>query len=135
MDTSWLAHCKDGADMPLREVPRNNWLDELDNFSRQHEGWLVSVSQSEADGRISVQARDVRLDGVTQGSPDGSSVTVQVSGPEGHLTREIADVLAVRIDVSPEAVKRGLVIESADGTSTNVIFRSPRRPEEVDGIA
>jgi len=29
--------------MTVRDLGRNSWREELDSFSRQHEGWIVSI--------------------------------------------------------------------------------------------
>jgi hypothetical protein len=64
--------------------PRPHVLrEELDSFSRQHEGWIVSIITRSPKGDMTVAAREVH----------------------GH-----------------------------DGTTTTIEFRSPMRPEEVDGL-
>ena len=35
---------------PGREIPRGEWLSFLDGFSRQHEGWLVTLEVPEVQG-------------------------------------------------------------------------------------
>ena len=50
--------------MSTRDIPKDRWCDELDTFSRQHEGWIVRVDVSGADGTTHTQARDLPLIGV-----------------------------------------------------------------------
>ena len=34
-----------------RDIPRDQWREELDSFSRQHEGWIVRVEVTGPDGQ------------------------------------------------------------------------------------
>ncbi|HKB09431.1 MAG TPA: DUF5335 family protein [Vicinamibacterales bacterium] len=115
-------------------IAPDRWRSELDSFSRQHEGWIVSLTTRTADGTVGVQARDVPLEGVSQASPDADDIVVQVGGSDGHMSHEIRGVTAVTIDMADDRARRALVVDSRDGTQTTIAFRSPVRPEEVDGL-
>jgi len=118
----------------LREVSQDLWRDELDSFSRQHEGWIVSIKTRTADGEIAVEARDLPLQGVSLASPRSRDVAITVGDRRGHLTHEVRDPAAVKLDVTADQAERALIIEAGDGTMTIVEFRTPMRPEEVDGL-
>jgi len=117
----------------LREIARDSWSEELDSFSRQHEGWIVSVETRNPDGSVAVEARDLPLQGVSCASPQASDVAVSVGDRDSHLTHEVRDTTALRLELTPEGAERALIIDGRDGAQTRVEFRSPMRPEDVDG--
>jgi hypothetical protein len=117
-----------------RDLPRDTWREELDSFSRQHEGWLVSVTTRTPDGQVQVEVRDMALQGVTQTTPASTDLAVAVGDRDRRLTHQVRDVTRMKIDVTDARAERALIIESADRTETIVAFRSPMRPEDVDGL-
>src|SRR4051812_9845341 len=119
--------------MTVRIVDRHDWREELDRFSRQHDGWIVSVRTQPADGTVTVAAHDVSLRGVSRASPESDDIAITVGGEGGQLTHEIRGAVAIHIDVTPEEAERALTVRSDDGTTTTIEFRSPMRPEDVDG--
>ncbi len=118
----------------IRDLPRAEWRDELDSFSRQHQGWLVSVTTRNPHGQTSFEARDLPLQGVSQTSPDSKDIAVEVGDTSHHLTHEVRDVIAMKIELTDRQAERALIIDSGDRTRTTVTFRSPMRAEEVDGL-
>jgi hypothetical protein len=118
-----------------REIDRPEWSDFLDGFSRQHEGWLVTVEQvSTPSGQSAVEAHDLPLENVSS-DPDGT-ISVSVGGtPERHLTHIVPRAARLLVEETDEGVDRGIRIDRSYGPSTRVKFRSAVRPEEVDGIA
>jgi hypothetical protein len=118
----------------IRHLPRETWPDELDSFSRQHEGWLVSLVASNAGGDVLIKAENLPLQGISQTTPDAADVAVAVGGAGHHVTHQVHDVTAIGIDSTDSRAERALIMESADGTKTTVTFRSPLRPEDVDGL-
>jgi hypothetical protein len=118
----------------MRDIPRDGWKDELDSFSRQHEGWIVSVETRTGDGSVAVQAHDAPLRGVSLASPSGDAVAVSVGAVDGVLTHEVCDATALKLELTKDGAERALVIDSGDGSTTTVQFRSPMRPEDVDGV-
>ena len=120
--------------MPLRDLPPESWTDELDSFSRQHEGWIVAITTCSPGKHLAVEARDVPLLGVSPASPQSNDIAISVGDRRQHLTHEVRDVEAVEIDLTGERAERGLIIHGKDGSTTRVEFRSPMRPEDVDGL-
>ena len=121
--------------MRTRDIPKDRWCDELNTFSRQHEGWIVRVDVSGADGTTRTQARDVPLIGVSCDAPKSDCIAIMAgSRTDDQLTHEIASTVSVAIDETDTAAERGLRIRSADGSETRVEFRSPKRTDEVDGM-
>ena|SRR5438128_8995409 len=121
--------------MQRRAIPRHQWRDELDSFSRIHEGWIVRVAVTEPGGRSLVEARDVPLQGVSADFTRTPAIAVMVGNrPDSHLTHQVTNAEAVEFEQTEAGAIAALVIRSGDGTKTAVEFRSPMRPEEVDGL-
>jgi hypothetical protein len=119
--------------MSTRDIPVHAWPNELDGFTRQHEGWIVTIRVVGADGTSRIAARDLPLRGVSLASPGRHDLVVTVGGAGDHVAHQIPRATSVAIEETSDAVARGLIIDAADGT-TSIEFRSPRRPEEVDGL-
>jgi len=120
--------------MGHRNIPRDRWCSELDAFSRQHEGWIVNVDVSGSDGRRQTEARDLPLVGVSCDTPSQDSVDIMVGEhPRSHVTHVVQPV-DVTLETTDAGAERGLHIRAADGSTTTIEFRSPIRPEEVDGM-
>lgn len=120
--------------MGVRPLEADSWTAELDGFSRQHDGWLVSITTLAPDGRAAVEAHNLPLLGVSRVSPDSNDIAISVGDKKTHLTHGVRDAVAMRIDLTNDHVERALVIDSKDGSTTSVEFRSPARVEEVDGL-
>ena len=117
-----------------RQIAADSWGAELDSFSRQHEGWLVSLSRRTTDGRIHFVAHDVPLRGVSPVSPHCPDLAVHLGNGERHFTHDIRDAVTVNLELTADGALRAMAIDSKDGSTTTIAFRSPMRPEEVDGI-
>jgi len=116
------------------KIPRDEWCGELDAFSRQHEGWIVSVEVSGADGKQQTEARDLPLVGVSCDAPSYDRVDIMVGQhPDNHVTHVVKPVDVV-LETTDAGAERGLRIRAADGSTTTIEFRSPMRPEDVDGL-
>lgn len=88
----------------------------------QHDHWLVSV-----DGE-----RDtLPLEGIT--TRDDGNVVITLGGDISHHRRIVVDAKEVRVE-QQDGVDQGIAIESTDGHTTRLTFRSPMPPELVDGL-
>lgn len=86
------------------------------------------------DGDMAVDAHDLPLQGVSQTGPGTNDIAIAVGDTDNHLTHEVHDAVALRIDLTADQAERALVIDAQDGSTTSVEFRSPTRVEEVDGL-
>jgi hypothetical protein len=82
---------------------------------------------------MTVAARDVPLQGIGPASPRSNDIAIIVGGGQSHLTHEIREPAALQIDLTSNGAERALLVHGHDGTTTTIEFRSPMRPEEVDG--
>ncbi len=120
------------------EVAHNQWVAFLDSFSLQHVGWLVTVEviiPSPAGRLIAIQGRPLK--GISVDSAEGKErAYVQVGDClEEHVLHTIDKPTRVTFKQSQTGMHQGLEIVSADGTTTVIRFRSPMRPEMLDGMA
>lgn len=122
--------------MPVREIPRDDWVAFLESFSRLHDGWLITIDVLGApDERL--KARESALKAITadlrpQGEDSISILTRNT--PHDEVSHIIEAPLHVRLMETETGVHEGLQIESKGGQTTIVRFRSPMLPELVDGI-
>ncbi len=118
------------------EVEPRNWMSFLDGFSRQHEGWLASIEVSTPGGKLT-EVVDRRLRGVSIDHADGKRRLYVAVGdaPDECLIHVVNTPTQIRFKRTRTGAHQGLEIESADGSTTIVRFRSAMPPEMLDGIA
>ena len=117
------------------EVPAEDWSMFLDAFSRQHEGWLVTIAISTPESS-QVEAYARRLRGVSVDHLRGRHTAYIETGDEQDsvLTHAVSGVARMVFLRSKSGAHRGLEIISADGTKTRMIFRSAILPDMVSGL-
>lgn len=121
--------------MQRRVIPMEQWREALDSFSRSHEGWIVRVAVTEPSGRSRVEARDIPLQGVSADFGRIPTIAVMVGDrADAHLTHQVTNPQQLEFEQAESGAIAALVINCGDGTKTTVEFRSPMRPEEVDGV-
>ena len=102
-----------------REIERNDWALFFESFTMQHDHWLVSVDgEREA---LPLEGINVRDDG---------RVNITLGGDISHHRRIVIDAAHVRVEQN-KGVDQGVAIESADGHTTHLRFRSPMPPKLV----
>jgi len=127
--------------MATQEIPSERWRAFLDGFSRQHEGWLVSLEVFGADIGAQEEAHELPLEGITtelknneQGSePERIAISLG-NTPEDHLTHSITGPTHIWLEQTQAGANAALEIESADETKTLLRFRSALPSEMVDGV-
>ncbi len=138
--------------MPRDEIPRSSWSAFCEAFSRQHEGWLVSVALRKSLPRpVQRRGRGTAPREAAAGAEDLR--TIATEAPLQSLTEQGGKLLLVlgrgdkEIRQEMEAPDRlffrttdagwheGLQVDSYGGTSILVLFRVPALPEMVDGAA
>lgn len=122
--------------MSRRVIDRSEWASFVDVFSRCHDGWLISIGVEEGASPRRYVTRDWPLRGVVaELGDDVSSMMVFTGDTAPHATHFVEHAIALEVDETPEGAEAGLRITDASGGRTIVEFRSPMRPELVDGIA
>jgi len=119
--------------MHTRDIPREQWIRFFDDFSKNHEGWIVTLEvvgsdigdQDEADGlplvgiSADVKARENRIDIIVGGKPDAD------------VTRFIERPIHIWVKEPRIPGDDAIEIESEDGIKTLLNFHHVR-PEETE---
>ena len=121
--------------MPTQDVPRDQWPEFLEGFSRRHRAWLTTVDQS-GDVIRHRGASEAPLGSVTatrQGR-EVAAIEIAFSG-DGHVPLRVERPRILRVSQAGDGAETGLEIVDDDGVSTRVGFRATARPELLDGLA
>lgn len=123
--------------MKTREIPRIEWTVFFDSFSRQHEGWRVTLEVLGLDIGDQIEERELALEGVTAELADaGDKIEIMIGAkPDDHITHTIVAPNQVSLEQTDEGADVVLAIKAADGKMTLLHFRSAILPEMVDGVA
>lgn len=65
--------------MPSQSIPKDEWTQFFDEFSRRYEGGLVTVQLFRADFNVDRLAESVPLEGITAGV-NGHQITISCKG-------------------------------------------------------
>ena len=122
--------------MPTQEIPREDWNNFFDVFSRQHEGWLATLEIFASDIGAQEEAREMPLEGISVASRDDADAIAISLGktPEDHVTNTITKPEHVWLDQTSQGANAALEIESENHNKTLLRFRSALPPEMVDGV-
>lgn len=117
------------------EIPREQWVRRLNEFTLVHDGWLVSLDVLGRELGAQHEVENLPLIGVAADrlDDDGTvAISVARSGRE-HFTHVIQRVTRIWLE-SDDGAETALAFESADGLKTILRFRVAALPETVDGI-
>lgn len=109
--------------MSTREVARPEWREFFDDFSRQHQGWLVTMEMLGPDLGDMVEARQLPLEGiVVEPGGDGEMAIEVIAGdrPDSHISHTVTQPQRVWLEQTAEGADEALEIESYDQA---VLFR------------
>lgn len=121
--------------MRNQQVPRSEWFRFLEEFSRRHDGWLVTVRVLSPSLGSLVQARDLPLEGIVSTADGSGPISIHIGASvKSNIEHEIAEPRQVWVGVSETGAEEALEFVSEDETKTIVEFRAPNLPENVDGI-
>jgi hypothetical protein len=118
------------------EIPREDWADRLNAFSRMHEGWLVSLDVLGPEIGAQPEVDNLPLLGVTADrvGHDGTIAISVARSPAEHATHLVHRATHLHIEQTDEGADAALQVESADGTKAVLRFRAAALPETVDGV-
>ena len=124
------------TEIVTREIPPGEWKEFFDEFTRRHEGWLVTV-ENFGDLGAQVEAHDRPLKGIVAERREGSSEIEILTGdsPDETLTHVVAHPTRVQVEETAQGAELALEIQSRDEGTTLVRFRATALPETVDGVA
>lgn len=107
------------------EIPTDDWRRFLDDFSKAHEGWIVTVEVVGPTIGDQEAASGLPLVGVGADTKNGERrVEIMVGrGPESHATRIIEKPRRVWLEQSDRSGHDAIAIAGDDGTTTIVIVQ------------
>lgn len=117
--------------MPLTEIPRAAWTAALNEFSTQHEGWIVSVDIWTPEVGALPEIHDLPLVGVSadRNDVDGTVTITAATAPRGQVSHVIHGASSIAIEREQNGATAGLHVESSGGVKTSLRFRTPAVPE------
>lgn len=124
--------------MRTQEIPKKEWTEFFDNFSRKHEGWVVNLEIFGNEIGAQVEERELALEGITDewDEKEGNTIMIMTGGkPDDHITHSITRPTQVSLEQTDEGADAALAIKSGDGVTTLLRFRSAVLPEMVDAVA
>jgi hypothetical protein len=116
----------------MRIVPRSEWQDLADRFTRQYRAALGTVHWIPASEPETI-ARGVALQSIRLAERPPSDF-VRVAFLDGPRIR-VDHPRAIRVEETERGAERALEIESAENGLLRLAFRAAALPEELDGMA
>ena len=123
--------------MPTQEIPREQWNNFFNSFSRQHEGWLATLEVFATDAGAQREVSDVPFEGISLDSDNERSGSVVINvgmTPADHVSHKIDHPVHIWLQQTETGADAALEIEAEDDSKTLLRFRSPMLPELVDGV-
>ncbi|HEV7747171.1 MAG TPA: DUF5335 family protein [Pyrinomonadaceae bacterium] len=123
--------------MSTQEIPRKEWSDFFDTFSRRHQGWLATLEIFGSEVGAQEEAHELPLEGLSVASEPDESEAIEISmgkAPDDHVSHAVEKPIRVWLEQSDEGADAALEIESEDQTKTLLRFRSPAPPELTEGV-
>jgi hypothetical protein len=111
------------VNMLSKEIPHDQWIRFFDDFSKQHEGWIVNWEV--LDAKLGDQEKTTRLPliGISADTKGKPRIDVMVGGrPDAHVTQIIDTPKRVWFKQPDQPGHEAIEVESADGTMTLVTF-------------
>ncbi len=123
--------------MPTQEIPREDWSNFFNVFSRQHEGWLATLEIFAPDVGAQEEAHELPLEGISIASGGNAADAIAINlgkTAEDHVTHTITKPEHVWLEQTSAGANTALEIESENQTKSLLRFRSALPPEMVDGV-
>jgi len=124
--------------MKTQEISKEEWTEFFDSFSREHEGWLVSLEMFSPEIGAQVVEQELALEGITAAWDETAGNTIMImigTKADDHITHSVTSPISVSLEQTDEGADAALAIKSGDGLTTLLRFRSAVLPEMVDAIA
>ena len=123
--------------MPTQEIPREDWSNFFDVFSRQHEGWLATLEVFGPEVGAQEEAHELPFEGISIASGGNGADAIAINlgkTPEDHVTHTITKPEHVWLEQTSGGANAALEIESENQNKALLRFRSALPPEMVDGV-
>lgn len=121
--------------MSTREVKRDEWTSFFDVFSKQHEGWIATLEVFGDQFGAQQEAVELPFEGISIAEDERQSLIINLGKTsEDHVSHTIERPRQVWLRQTEEGANDSLEIVEDGNQKTLLRFRSPMRPELVDGI-
>lgn len=115
--------------MLTQPVPRDQWTEFLDEYSRGHLGRVVDVIVLDPVGSIGMEAQRLPLAGIATERHNGGGLEISLGeGAERHLAHRIEEPVHLCLIKAPETGDETLEIRSESGMRTLVHVRPEEGP-------
>lgn len=113
------------ANPDTREIPREQWITFLNDFSKQHENWIITVEVIGSDIGDQEEVSGLPLVGISADLKAGENRIEIIAGgrPDAHVTRIINNPSRVWHKQPKGVADEAIDVESDDGTKTLVSFK------------
>jgi len=122
--------------MENRAIPRQEWPEFFQGFSKKHMNWLVTVELLDPKIGDQVLARDFALQGISVDAKrlQEGSLSIFLTKGEDEITHTVAKPEEIRLKRSFQGADEALEILSSEGSVTLLTFRVAIPTEKVDGF-
>lgn len=123
--------------MKVRQLAPAEWSRALEQFTRAHRAWLVTVTRRAGAGEHDRPIKAPLLAVTTTGSDESPSLDVRLHSPDdpAHTIR-LERVSAVRVHETTEGEPQIIEVDGASGEQLRLETRGAMPPDELlDGLA
>jgi hypothetical protein len=117
------------------EIKTNEWGYFLENFSRQHENWLISIEMTDGKNETKKIVDNIPLKSISLKESGDIEISYMMSNqsdnPEGFTVEEPR---RIQFERTEDGRHKALHIGTEGNMETTVTFRTAVSPEVVDGI-
>lgn len=112
--------------MSITEIPRAAWTAALNDFSTQHEGWLISVDVWTPEVGSLPEIHGLPLLGVSADrNDDDGTVTISASTSHlGQVSHVIHRATSVAVERQADGATAALHVESSGGVKTSLRLKA-----------
>ena len=117
--------------MLTTEIPRDQWVRFFDGFSKDREGWIVTVEIVDSDLGDQNETTGLPLVGISADAKDGENRVELIIGdsPDAHVTRIIESPRRVWLKNDDLPGHEAIEVEGGDGSMTLLHFHHIDQPE------
>jgi hypothetical protein len=121
--------------MKNREIPRGEWQEFFEGFSRRHQNWLATLEVLGKRLGAQIEARELPLRGAFFEVRDDAITLVMGRDADKQLEHAVRAPRRLWLELAENGAEAALEIESEGGIKTILEFRAVAAPEAVDGRA
>ena len=119
------------------EIAKKLWPGFCDDYSRQHQGWLVSLETHDplnSPAHLQAMAGELAFQGVVlQDHGPAPELLVTLGRGEEIFTHRIVQPTRIITLETDAGLHEGLLIQDDNGGQLRIRFRVPASPEALDG--